>query len=91
MEDIELKVKELEMKIDEIESQQESLQSLTEHQLDNNDVKALLNDEIAEKGFMTQVEMEQMLNQKHLQLIKWIVGTGISTLAIVVSLFRYLT
>ncbi|MBT2638637.1 hypothetical protein [Bacillus sp. ISL-39] len=90
MKEIELKIKELEMKIEELESLQENFQVTIQSQLDNNDVRTLMNQILNEKDFVTTPDMEKSLSKSQVQLIKWIVGTGISTISIVVGLFEFL-
>lgn len=86
MDDIGLKVKELEMKIEELESLQENFQETVQNQLDNNDVRTLMEQVLAEKRFATRSEVEQRVSDSQVQLIKWIVGTGISTISIILAL-----
>ncbi|MBM7660926.1 tetrahydromethanopterin S-methyltransferase subunit B [Bacillus mesophilus] len=88
MEELELKVKELEMKIDELESLQENYQESLTHSLDENDVHALVDELIAEKELITQADLEKSMSKAHLQMIKWVVGTGISSVALLLGLLR---
>ncbi|MFZ3577478.1 hypothetical protein [Virgibacillus sp. DJP39] len=93
MDELEKKIRELETKLlDEIENMENSIKNSKkdEFQLDSNDVRAIIDQLLTEKGFVTQTELEQKVDQKHLQLIKWIVGTGLSSIAIVFSLVRYI-
>lgn len=86
MENIELKIMELEMKMEEFCILQENFHETVQNQLDNNDVRTLLEQVLAEKRFATSSELEQRINASQVQLIKWIIGTGISTVAIVIAL-----
>lgn len=45
---------------------------------------------LAEKELVTTSDMEQTLSKSQVQLIKWIVGTGISTVSIIIALFEFL-
>ena len=90
MDELELKVKELEMKIEELESIQENFQESIQDQLYNNDVRTLINQIVDEKGYVSTPDMEQRLSKSQVQLIKWIVGTGISTISIITALFEFL-
>ncbi|GAM15721.1 hypothetical protein [Mesobacillus selenatarsenatis] len=90
MDNLELKIKELEMKIEELESQQENFQETVQSQLDNNDVRTLMEQMLDEKDFVTAPDMEQSLSKSQVQLIKWIVGTGISSISIIIALFEFL-
>lgn len=90
MDNHELKIKELEMKIEELESQQENFQETIQSQLDNNDVRTLMEQMLDEKDFVTAPDMEQSLSKSQVQLIKWIVGTGISSISIIITLFEFL-
>jgi hypothetical protein len=91
LEELELKVKELEMKIDELESLQENYQESLTNPLDENDVHALVDELIADKELVTQSDLEKSLSKAHLQMIKWVVGTGVSSVALLFGLLRYLT
>lgn len=86
MENIELKILELEMKIEELEILQENFHDTIKNQLDNNDVRTLLEQMLAEKRFATYSDMEQKMSANQVQLIKWIIGTGISTVSIIIAL-----
>ncbi|MFT9599667.1 hypothetical protein [Mesobacillus sp.] len=90
MEELELKIKELVMKIEELESLQENFQQSIQSQLDNNDVRTLMDQVLDEKEFVTLPDMEQRLSKSQVQLIKWIVGTGISSISIIIALFEFL-
>lgn len=83
---IEVKMKELEMKIEELEILQENFQEMIRSQLDNNDVRTLLEQVLAEKRFATNADMEQRISASQVQLIKWMVGIGISTISIIIAL-----
>lgn len=86
MERIELKIRELEMKLEELEILQENIHETVKNQLDNNDVRTLLEQVLAEKRFATHSDMEQRISASQIQLIKWIMGTGISTVSIIIAL-----
>lgn len=90
MKEIEIKIKELEMKIEELESLQENFQETIQGQLDNNDVRTLLEQILEGKKFVSTSDMEQRLSKSQVQLIKWIVGTGISSISIIIALFEFL-
>ncbi|WP_456278364.1 hypothetical protein [Bacillus sp. AK128] len=90
MEDLELKVKELELKLDELESSQDNFQESFNDPLDKNDVHALFDELIAEKRLITQSELEEKLSKNHLAMIKWVVGTGISSVAILSGLLKFI-
>lgn len=88
MKDFELKVKELEARHDELESLYDNLHDTSQKQLNENDVRIIFDKLLTEKKLMTETEVEKKLSQSQLQTIKWIVGTGISTIAIIVGVFK---
>ncbi|MCM3162119.1 hypothetical protein KDJ21_001615 [Metabacillus litoralis] len=90
MGEVEEKVHELEMKIHELEQQIEHIEEFHSNSLDENDVRAVVDGLLAEKNIATQEEIERQLNKSHLSLIKWILGTGVSIGALVVSIVRFL-
>ncbi|MGV2941696.1 hypothetical protein AB5I83_18995 [Mesobacillus sp. LC4] len=90
MDELEIKIKELEMKIEELESLQENFQETVQNQLDNSDVRILMEQMLAEKEFVTTSDLEQTVSKSQVQLIKWIVGTGISSVSIIIALFEFL-
>lgn len=90
MKNLELKIKELEMKIEELESMQENFQDSVQNQLDNNDVRSIVDQLLKEKEFTTYSDLEQEISKNQVQLIKWIVGTGISAVSIIFGLIELL-
>ena len=94
MKNLELKIKELEMKIEELENLQDNLQEnfqdSVKNQLDHNDVRTLVDQLLKEKEFATFSDLEQEISKNQVQLIKWIVGTGISAVSIIFGLIELL-
>ncbi|WP_226678548.1 hypothetical protein [Mesobacillus jeotgali] len=70
MDELELKVKELEIKIEELESMQENFQESIQDQLDNNEVRTLIDLMVDEKGYVTTPDKEQRLSKSQVLLIK---------------------
>ena len=89
MMELELKVKELEDKHDELETLYDSLHETTKKQLDENDVRTIVDQLLIEKGFMTQTDVDKKISQSQLQLIKWVIGTGLTTIAVLGSLIKF--
>ena len=83
MKDLLLKIKELEYQIDNVEGKHSN-------HLDENDVRALVDKILTEKEYVTQKEVDRKTTESHLQLIKWIIGTGLSATAIIVTIVGFL-
>ncbi|MCL7749395.1 hypothetical protein [Halalkalibacter alkaliphilus] len=88
MDDMEKKQKELELKIKELEAKIEALRVTNEQQLNQKDIPEIVDSILSEKEFALAQEMENKMQQQQLQLIKWSAGTGISVIAVVISIFR---
>lgn len=86
---LEEKVHDLEMKVQELEQQLEHLEEFHSNHLDENDVRAVVDQLFLDKQISTKEDIEGKINTSHLQLIKWIIGTGISVGAVVVSILRF--
>ncbi len=90
MDHTKLKVKELEMKMEELEALLENVQDSVQQQLDHDDIRTTVNQVLDEKELVTSSDLEQRISQSQVQLIKWIVGTGISTISIIIALLQFL-
>ncbi|MDQ0232386.1 hypothetical protein [Metabacillus malikii] len=90
MKDVEVQIKELELKIKDLEHQIDRLEDKHTEQLDENDIRAVVDQVLNEKDFASPKQVESQVNESHLQLIKWIIGTGISVAAVVVSIYQFI-
>ncbi|GAE34294.1 hypothetical protein [Halalkalibacter akibai] len=81
-------LRELELKIKELESKIETLKMANEQHLKQNEVQILIDQILNEKEFALEQEVESKLSKQQLQLIKWSVGTGISVVAVCISIIR---
>ncbi|KHF40390.1 hypothetical protein [Halalkalibacter okhensis] len=88
MDEMEQKQKELEMKIKEVEAKLETLQIAQEQQQKQSDISEIVDAMLSEKESALAQELENKIQQQQLQLIKWSAGTGISVIAVVISIFR---
>jgi regulator of replication initiation timing len=89
MGELEDNVHELEMRIYELEQQIEHIEEFHLDFLDENDVRAVVDDLLVEKNIATREEIERQINKSQLSLTKWIIGTGISIGALVVSIVQF--
>ena len=90
MEEYEVKIKELEIKLKELKNQLEHFEDIHSGHLDENDVRALVDRILTEKEYVTKKVIESIINESNLQLVKWIVGTGISVAAVVASIIQFI-
>lgn len=90
MKDVDVQIKELELKIKDLEHQIDRLEDRFSNQLDENDIRAVVDKVLSEKEFATPKQVESSVNESHLQLVKWIIGTGISVAAVVVSIYQFI-
>jgi hypothetical protein len=90
MDNLKLKIKELELKIEELEALIDHIQDSSQPQLDHDDVRALVNQILADKEVVAAADLEKRLSQNQIQLIKWIVGTGISIISITFAMIQFL-
>lgn len=81
-------IKELDIKIKELEAKLEALKVAHEQQVQHQDVHTVIDQILTEKEFALKKEVESKLSQQQLQLIKWSAGTGISVIAVVISIIR---
>lgn len=88
MRDIE-KLYELEQRINELEQQLENLEELHSNHLDENDVRVVVDKIFMEKKIASQEEIDSKIYKSHLQLVKWIIATGISIGAVIISMMRF--
>lgn len=90
MDNMKLKIKELELKIEELEAMLDHIQDSSQTQLDQDDVRTVVNQLLGEKDVVTSAEFEKRLSQNQVLLIKWIVGTGISIISITFAMIQFL-
>jgi regulator of replication initiation timing len=90
MGDLEEKVHDLEMKVQELEQQLDHMEEFHSYHLDENDVRAVVDRLFTEKKLASKEDVEGKIDRSHLQLIKWIIGTGISVGAVVVSILHFI-
>ncbi len=89
MRELEVKIKEIEMKIEELQLQQETIKETIEEHMDESEVRVIVDQLLSEKELMTRADLEQKTSETQLQLIKWAVGTAISTGAVLFGLIRF--
>ncbi|WP_078547754.1 hypothetical protein [Litchfieldia alkalitelluris] len=89
MEDLEKKINELELRIDELESQQKNMEDSIKQQLDDNDIRVIVDELFEEKDNATKRDVDLELNKYQLKFIKWLIGTGVSVVAIAVTFVRF--
>ncbi|MBB6454808.1 putative RNase H-like nuclease (RuvC/YqgF family) [Salirhabdus euzebyi] len=65
-------------------------ESLKAKKIVTEDEVIILIDEKIEENYVTYGDMEKVTNQIHLNIIKWVVGTGLSVCALTVGLLRIL-
>ncbi|ALX50327.1 hypothetical protein [Lentibacillus amyloliquefaciens] len=82
-------------KLYEIEARLKVLEKSLESKADTKDVIVKIDELIKEKELITKSElnnfhkkMEATLNANHVKLLKWIIATGISTVAAVAGVLR---
>lgn len=85
-----MKIQEVEIKLKEIDHKLEHFEDIHSSHLDENDVRALVDRILVEKEFATKIEIESAINEHHLQLVKWIIVTGISVIAVIVSFMQFI-
>jgi hypothetical protein len=83
-------IKQLEMKIKGLEHQIEHLEDIHSSYLDENDVRVLVERILIDKEFATKKEIESIVNESQLQLVKWIIGTGISVATVIASIIQFI-
>ncbi|TLS35450.1 hypothetical protein [Pseudalkalibacillus caeni] len=82
-------IEELHSKTDENAVRVIVSEALKEKRLvDDSEVTKLVQQELDKKGLITNSEMESHINAAQLKMIKWVVGTGISAVAITLSLLK---
>ncbi|HZH62449.1 MAG TPA: hypothetical protein VEY70_23355 [Metabacillus sp.] len=80
---------ELEQRIIELEQQLEHLEEFHSNHLDENDVRVVVDKIFMEKKIASQEEIDSKIVKSHLQLVKWIIATGISIGAVIISMIRF--
>lgn len=83
------KLRELELRINELEQQLEHFEKFHSNHLDENDVRVVVDKILREKRIASQGEIDSKISQSHLQLIKWIIGTGISIGAAILGMLQF--
>jgi hypothetical protein len=86
----EVKIEHLEMLVKEFGHQLKHFENIHQGHLDENDIRALVDRILIDKEFATKNEIESIVYASQLQLVKWIIGTGISVIAIVVSIIQFI-
>ncbi|MDT8860681.1 hypothetical protein N0O92_10590 [Alkalihalobacillus sp. MEB130] len=88
MDEFKQKQMEQDLKIKELEAKIETLRMANDQQIKQTDIQEMIDLIISEKEIALEQEVEKKMNQQQLQLIKWAAGTGISVIAVVISIFR---
>ncbi|MFC4320499.1 hypothetical protein [Litchfieldia salsa] len=89
MEELDKEVRELELRVDELESQQENIDETLRNQLDENDVRAIVEQLLGEQDNATKRDVALELNRYQLLFIKWMIATGVSITAIIITFVRF--
>jgi RNA binding exosome subunit len=83
------KMREIELRVDELESQQENIEDSLKKQLGENDIRAIVDRLFDEQDNATKRDVDLELNKQQLLIIKWVIGTGISVIAIIITFVRF--
>ncbi|WP_186576101.1 hypothetical protein [Aquibacillus kalidii] len=97
MQNVNTRLEVIEAKLNEIQTKMKELDEVTKTKTDDNDVTVLAEQIISEKNIITKKDlenyerrMEAAFEAFQVKMIKWIVGTGISTIAAFSGLARLL-
>ncbi|MFD1738964.1 hypothetical protein ACFSCX_20845 [Bacillus salitolerans] len=88
MEDKEIKLRELEVKLDELAKLHEEFHQHEKEQLNENDVYALIDQYLTEKGYISESELHSQLSRNKVSTMKWVVATGLSIATITISIIH---
>jgi two-component sensor histidine kinase len=84
--DPQVKIKEIEGRINELSQLHEELHQFEKEQLDENDVHAIIDQYLIEKGYITESQLQNLLYKNKVTTMKWVIGTGLSIATITISI-----
>lgn len=94
MDDIRSRLKAAEVKIEDAHDEINNLYQTVNTKTDENNVKVTINNTLRNMGYLSEQEIKLMIERSeermetsfkvsHLNLMKWVIGTGISTVTVI--------